>query len=170
MGRTGNFLACQTLGIVPDIVAMAKGLGGGFPIGVMAARPEVMARFSPGDHASTFGGNPLACAAANAALEVLEEEQLPEHSAELGRWALDEMMNLRKRHPRLIVQARGLGLMLGLEMASEDIAKDVFQGCLDQGVLVNRTAGKVIRLVPPLCITRQELAKALGTIGDCLAG
>ncbi len=170
MGRTGSFLACQTFGVVPDIVAMAKGLGGGFPIGAMAARSEIMDRFSPGDHASTFGGNPLACAAANAALDVLTEEGLPARAAELGRWALNEMTRIRNEHPRSVAQVRGLGLMLGLQMASEDTAKNVFQGCLEGGILVNRTAAKVIRLVPPLCISREDMAEALEAVEGCLAG
>jgi len=164
MGRTGSFLACQTMGVTPDIVAMAKGLGGGIPIGAMAAKSEVMDRFQPGDHASTFGGNPLACAAARAALEVLEEEKLPQRAAELGRWALEAMKMLQRRHPDSILDTRGMGLMLAIEMSSEDIAKAVMERCLQMGVIVNRTAGKVIRLVPPLCITKEQLSHALSTI------
>jgi len=166
MGRTGSFLACQTLGVIPDIISMAKGLGGGFPIGAMAARGEVMEKFEPGDHASTFGGNPLACAAANAALQVLEEEHLPERAARLGKWALDQMRDLQKKHPGLIVEVRGLGLMLGMEMESEDLAKRVFDYCLEKRILVNRTAGNVIRLVPPLTISKEELSLALSTIEE----
>ncbi len=169
MGRTGKFLACQSYGVTPDIVSMAKGLGGGFPIGAMAAREEVMSKFQAGDHASTFGGNPLACAAAHAALEVLQEENLLERSAELGEWALGRMVEIRSRHPSEIIQARGLGLMLGLEMASEEVAKQVFEECLRQRVLVNRTAGTVIRLVPPLIITKDELSTALSVIEEALA-
>jgi len=164
MGRTGSFLACQTMGVTPDIVAMAKGLGGGIPIGAMAAKSEVMDRFQPGDHASTFGGNPLACAAARAALEVLEEEKLPQRAAELGRWALEAMKMLQRRHPDSILDTRGMGLMLAIEMSSDDIAKAVMERCLQMGVIVNRTAGKVIRLVPPLCITKEQLSHALSTI------
>ena len=164
MGRTGSFLACQTMGVTPDIVAMAKGLGGGIPIGAMAAKSEVMDRFQPGDHASTFGGNPLACAAARAALEVLEEEKLPQRAAELGRWALEAMKMLQRRHPDSILDTRGMGLMLAIEMSSDDIAKAVMERCLQMGVIVNRTAGKVIRLVPPLCITKDQLSHALSTI------
>lgn len=164
MGRTGNFLACQTLGVIPDIVSMAKGLGGGFPIGAMAAKAKIMNNFKPGDHASTFGGNPLACAAAFAALNVLEEERLPERAAELGRWALGEMRELQSRHPEFIADTRGLGLMLGIEMVSEDVAEQVFARCLQMKVIVNRTAGKVIRLVPPLSITKEELSHAFSTI------
>ncbi len=164
MGRTGSFLACQTMGVTPDIVAMAKGLGGGIPIGAMAARSEVMDKLQPGDHASTFGGNPLACAAARAALEVLEEEKLPQRAAELGRWALKEMEMLQRRHPGFVHDTRGVGLMLAIEMSSEDVAKKVLERCLQMGVIVNRTAGKVIRLVPPLCITKEQLSRALSTI------
>ncbi len=167
MGRTGSFLACQRLGVIPDIVSMAKGLGGGFPIGAMAASSEVMEKFHPGDHASTFGGNPLACAAANAALDVLKEEKLPERAAEMGRWAIEAMGKIQKRHAE-VTEVRGLGLMLGMEMASEDVAKGVFEYCLKSGILVNRTAGNVIRLVPPLTIAKKELSRVLSTIEDSL--
>lgn len=164
MGRTGNFLACQSYGVIPDIVSMAKGLGGGFPIGAMAARSDVMAAFHPSDHASTFGGNPLACAAALAALNVLTEEGLMENARTLGAWALDQIREMQRRHPDLIEDVRGRGLMLGIEMASEDLAKKVFDHCMRERILVNRTAGKVIRLVPPLLIERQDLAKALHVV------
>lgn len=168
MGRTGAFLACQRLGVIPDIVSMAKGLGGGFPIGAMAASEEAMSNFQPGDHASTFGGNPLASAAADAALGVLEDEKLIQRSADLGEWALERMARIRERHPDSVVDARGMGLMLGLEMASEDAAVKVFDHCLASGILVNRTAGSVIRLVPPLVISRQELERAFSTIEESL--
>jgi acetylornithine/succinyldiaminopimelate/putrescine aminotransferase len=169
MGRTGSFLACQRLGVTPDIVAMAKGLGGGFPIGAMAAKAAVMGAFQPGDHASTFGGNPLACAAANAALNVLKEEKLVERAAENGEWALKEMDAIRTRHAGLVREVRGLGLMLGMEMASEEVARKVSDHCMDERILVNRTAGSVIRLVPPLCITKEELSQALSAIEGALA-
>ncbi len=168
MGRTGNFLACQSYGVIPDIVSMAKGLGGGFPIGAMAARSDVMAAFHPSDHASTFGGNPLACAAALAALNVLTEEGLMENARTLGAWALDQIREMQRRHPDLIEDVRGRGLMLGIEMASEDLAKKVFDHCMKERILVNRTAGKVIRLVPPLLIERQDLAKALHVVEEPL--
>ena len=164
MGRTGAFLASQRIGVVPDIVCMAKGLGGGFPIGVMAARGEVMDSFQPGDHASTFGGNPLACAAALAALEVLEEEKLVEKARETGRWAMQKMEKIKLTHPSQVTDVRGLGLMLGLQMASERIAQEVFDQCLKERILVNRTAGTVIRLVPPLSISRDELSRAFSCI------
>jgi len=164
MGRTGSFLACQRLGTTPDIVAMAKGLGGGFPIGAMAARSDVMDMFHPSDHASTFGGNPLACSAANATLEALVDEGLIQRALELGNWAIDNMEKTQKEYPELVKSVRGLGLMLGLEMASEKIAMKVFDDCLQERILVNRTAGSVIRLVPPLCITKEELTRAFSAI------
>jgi len=168
MGRTGRFLACQMLGVTPDIVSMAKGLGGGFPIGAMAASAEIMGHFHPGDHASTFGGNPLACAAANAALDVLVEEKLAERAADLGQKALVRMKEIQERHGDKIVDSRGLGLMLGFEMASEEIAVETFRACLESRILVNRTAGKVIRLVPPLCIEEKDLFVTLEAIEDSL--
>jgi predicted acetylornithine/succinylornithine family transaminase len=168
MGRTGSFLACQQMGVTPHIVAMAKGLGGGFPIGAMAASSDVMDKFHPSDHASTFGGNPLACSAANAALQVLVEEKLIQRASELGSWALEEMEIIKARHPDLVESVRGLGLMLGMEMSSEDIAIKVFDECLDEFILVNRTAGKVIRLVPPLVVTKDELSRAFSAIDRAL--
>jgi acetylornithine/N-succinyldiaminopimelate aminotransferase len=147
---------------------MAKGLGGGFPIGAMAASAGVMAHFHPGDHASTFGGNPLACAAANAALDVLLEEKLAERAADLGQKALVRMREIQEEHRDKIVDSRGLGLMLGFEMFSEEIAAETFQACLASGILVNRTAGNVIRLVPPLCIEERDLFQALDAIEDSL--
>ncbi len=168
MGRTGSFLACQTIGVTPDIVSMAKGLGGGFPIGAMAARDEVMAKFKPGDHASTFGGNPLACAAAKAALEVLVEEDLPTRASKLGNWCLNRMKQIKGNYPEKIKEVRGLGLMLGMEMCSEGVAKRVFEHCLSEKILINRTAGNVIRMVPPLIIGQEQMELALSTIESAL--
>ena len=164
MGRTGAFLASERIGVVPDIVCLAKGIGGGFPMGAMAAKSDIMNSFQPGDHASTFGGNPLACAAGLAALEVLEEERLPERARETGKWALDQMKRIMQEHPSKVVEVRGLGLMLGLQLDDQQLAIRVFERCLEEGVLVNRTAGTVIRLVPPLSISKDELSQAFSAI------
>ena len=163
LGRTGYRLACEHDGVRPDGVILGKALGGGLlPVSMFAATDDVMQVFSPGDHGSTFGGNPLASAVAIAALDVLERENLCERSAKLGAWLLSE---LRKMGSPLITDVRGRGLFIGIEVdASRVTARAVVDRLLARGLLSKDTHGTVVRIAPPLVIAREDLAWAVEEI------
>ncbi len=164
MGRTGRFFAFEHEDILPDIVCLAKGLGGGVPVGATIAREEVAEAFEPGDHGSTFGGNPLACAAVCAAVRTVLGENLPKAAERKGELALRVLSEAED----VVEEVRGRGLMVGMEVGDEGRAEDVAREMLDRGVLVNVTSGDVIRLVPPLVIGEDELEKALAELVDAL--
>jgi acetylornithine/succinyldiaminopimelate/putrescine aminotransferase len=152
LGRTGRWFAHQHHGITPDVMTLAKGLGGGVPIGACLASPKADV-FEPGDHGSTFGGNPLACAAALAVLNVIERDGLVGHAAEMGELLQGALVDLGGK------EVRGLGLMQAVEFA-EPRAKPFQQACLDAGVVVNAVDDHTLRLVPPLIITGAEIDRA----------
>jgi len=165
MGRTGKFFASQLFGVTPDIMTIAKGLGNGFPIGAIAAKSEVMASFQKGDHASTFGGNPLACAVAKTVIEVMLSEKIPEQAAEKGEWFRSK---LKKIKSPLVKEVRGVGLMVALEVATHEIGEKIVSKARERGVLLNLTADTTIRFVPPLTIKRSNLSKVVKTIKEIL--
>ncbi len=167
MGRTGTFLACQGYGVKADIVTLAKGLAGGVPIGAFMATEKVAAAFAPGDHGSTFGGNPLACAAALAVLEVLEKENLLMNAVTMGEYLMNQLAGLKKKYPVLIREVRGKGLMVGAELSKP--GREVVDRCLKQGVIINCTAGNVLRFVPPLNIERNHVDEVIAVLDDVLA-
>ena len=167
MGRTGTFLACQGYGVKADIVTLAKGLAGGVPIGAFMATEKVAAAFAPGDHGSTFGGNPLACAAALAVLEVLEKENLLANAVTMGDYLMNQLAGLKKKYPALIREVRGKGLMVGAELSKP--GREVVDRCLKQGVIINCTAGNVLRFVPPLNIERNHVDEVIAILDDVLA-
>ena len=166
MGRTGTFLACQGYGVKPDIVTLAKGLAGGVPIGAFMATDEVAAAFSPGDHGSTFGGNPLACAAALAVLNVIEKENLMANALSMGTYLMNELENLKKKYPALIKSVRGKGLMVGAELSKP--GREVVDRCMAQGAIINCTAGNVLRFVPPLDIRREHVDEVVAILDGVL--
>ena len=166
MGRTGTFLACQGYGVKPDIVTLAKGLAGGVPIGAFMATDEVAAAFSPGDHGSTFGGNPLACAAALAVLNVIEKENLMANALSMGTYLMNELENLKKKYPALIKTVRGKGLMVGAELSKP--GREVVDRCMAQGAIINCTAGNVLRFVPPLDIRREHVDEVVAILDGVL--
>lgn len=175
-GRTGKLFAIQHWDVEPDILTMAKGIADGFPLSGFIAREEIADSFRPGDHLSTFGGNPVSCAAALANIAYFEKEQLCAQSAEKGQVLLGALKDLQKRQP-LIGDVRGLGLMVGVELvrdgkktpATEEAGK-VKNLMRERGFLigVGGTWGNVLRLQPPLVIGREDLLKAVDTLGDCL--
>jgi ornithine--oxo-acid transaminase len=167
-GRTGAFFCCHHEGVTPDVVAVGKALGGGvYPVSAMLARKDVMDVFTPGDHGSTFGGNPLASAVGIASLEVILEEHLVEKSRDLGAWLLEE---LRKLNSPRVKEVRGKGLMIGVEIRTESgTARPYCERLKEEGILAKETHGQVIRLAPPLVITREDLAWALSKIAKVLA-
>jgi ornithine--oxo-acid transaminase len=163
LGRTGRFLASEHDGVSPDGLILGKALGGGLlPVSAFVATDDVMQVFNPGDHGSTFGGNPLAAAVAMAALDVLFDEKLIERSAELGAWLLAELQDLRGR---IVRDVRGRGLFVGIEVDARYItARPVVERLLARGILSKDTHGTVVRIAPPLNIPRADLAWAIGEI------
>ncbi len=159
MGRTGKLFAKEHFGVQPDILTLAKALGGGVPVGAILSNEKVSAAISPGDHGTTFGGNPLACAAALAVLDALEKEDLPKQAAEKGNWLRQKIHNLNMPD---ITEIRGLGLMTGVVFKFD--TKPLVIQMLKNGVLSNATAGNVLRLVPPLNISYSELEELLDVL------
>lgn len=167
IGRTGKWFASQHWEVVPDIMTMAKALGGGFPIGCMGAKEEVMNSFSPGDHASTFGGNPLACSAAIAVIKTMKKLKLPERADKIGSYFKKRLQELADKHG-CIKEVRGLGLMLGVELYEKQKAEMVVEMARERGFLINCTAKKVLRFVPPLIVQRQHIDKLIKTLDGIL--
>ena len=165
LGRTGHPFYFQKLGMQPDLVSVGKALAAGVPMGAALVKEEVAAALSFGDHGSTFGGNLLACRAALVCLNALTGD-LIDHVKKVGAHLERQLGELASKHPA-IVEVRGAGLMWGLELGGDDpntVATAVYDAAIRQGLLVNRTSGKVIRLLPPLTITEAELDRALGLL------
>ncbi len=176
-GRTGKMFALEHYGVVPDILVTAKGIADGFPLSAFTARPEIAAAFKPGDHLSTFGGNPISCAAALANIEFMEKENLPARATETGNYAMAKLRELQKQNP-LIGDVRGFGLMIGVELVKDEKltpaaseAEAIRDALLRQGVLVGvgGVYGNVIRFQPPLIITRPQIDRALEAFASALA-
>ncbi|MDA8242121.1 MAG: acetylornithine transaminase [Nitrospiraceae bacterium] len=156
IGRTGKFFAYEHFGITPDIMTLAKGLGGGVPIGAMLATDKVAAGFEPGTHATTFGGNPLVCAAAVAAMEViLEDGFVLDQCRRMGKYFQKRLEELKKEFPSIVADIRGMGLMIGMELTRD--GGPIVKSCMDKGLLINCTAGNVLRFIPPLIVTEKEI-------------
>jgi len=160
MGRTGSFFAWERLGVKPDAVTLAKGLANGLPIGALLVSSEAAGGFEPGDHGSTFGGNPVASAAARAVVDTLTAELL----ADVARKGAELAARL-ERLPS-VVEVRGAGLLLGVEI--DHVARDVIAQCLERGVVVGSAGERVLRLTPPLTITDQELEQSLAVLEEVL--
>ena len=159
IGRTGYFLGYQASGIKPDAVAMAKGLGGGFPIGAIWVSEKFCNIFKPGSHGTTFGGSPLACSAANAVLDVIENENLINKAEENGAYLYSELNKLAVKYSDLIEQVRGKGLMLAIELKNE--TGRLIEILRENRLLVVGAAGNTIRYLPPLNINKQEISEAV---------
>lgn len=165
-GRTGQMFASQTFGVTPDITTLAKAIAGGFPMGAVLASKEVGETFQPGDHAATFGGSPLACAAAKASINVILEENLLEKSRENGAYFKGKLEEIKETY-NIVKDVRGRGLMLGMEMDGEC-------GCMvddarENGLIINCTAGNVLRFVPPLIISKEQI-DTVASIMDKIIG
>ena len=168
-GRTGKMFACDHEGVKPDIVTVGKALGGGvYPVSGILASDEVMSVFNPGDHGSTFGGNPLGSAIGEAALDVLIDEKLPERSLEMGKYFVEKLREINSPH---VKEVRGKGLMIGVEIRKESGTARPFCECLmNNGILAKETHHQVIRFAPPLVITKEEIDWAMERIRKILAG
>jgi len=166
LGRTGKWFGFQHYGIIPDIITLAKTLGGGFPIGACVAVDEVASAFKPGNHASTFGGNPLACAAALAALDTIENDDLVNNAAEMGVY-FKKVLNTLKEKRTDIKEIRGVGLMVGVELNRDD-ALAIGAECLKLGLILNPIGTSIIRFLPPLIITKENIDSAVGILTQAL--
>lgn len=167
VGRTGKWFAYMHSGVKPDVLTFAKGIGGGFPMGGFAVEEKLAHIFKPGDHGSTFGGNPLACAAAYACLTAIKAENLVDKAAVQGTYFKGELEKLQQKYPDKVKEVRGRGLILGMELCKE--GKAVVESCLQEHVIVNCTAGNVIRLVPPLIVTKEEIDIVVAALDKALA-
>lgn len=165
-GRTGKWFTYQHAGVTPDIVTLAKGLGGGFPIGAIVARKTLADVLQPGTHGTTFGGAPLACAAATAVIRTINEENLVANAATMGDYLMSRLRDLAKTTP-VLKEVRGRGLMVATELGVP--SGPVVAACLARGLLVNSVRPTAVRFVPPLIVTRQDIDEAVGIFGGVLA-
>jgi ornithine--oxo-acid transaminase len=169
LGRTGRFFCCDWEGVKPDVMVVGKALSGGFyPVSAMLAGEEVMSVFAPGDHGSTFGGNPLGAAVARAALQVIVNEKLPERARELGDWFMGQLRAIGSPHVR---EVRGRGLMIGVEIKRDSgPARPFCEGLMERGILAKETHEQVVRFAPPLVVEKADLEWALGHTAEVLEG
>jgi acetylornithine aminotransferase len=162
MGRTGKLFAHEHTGIEPDMMTLAKGLGNGFPIGALLAKAQVAEAFGPGSHASTFGGNPVACAAATAVLKtLLEDDHILENCQRMGEYLLKQLNELVEDHA-FVRSVRGKGLLVGMDLMMD--GRPIVSECLSEGVVINCTAEKVLRFIPPLIITQEEIDQLVAVL------
>ena len=162
-GRTGKFFAYEHEGIKPDIVTLAKGLANGIPIGATIAKKEVAESFEKGDHGSTFGGNPVACCAANFTIVYVLKNKLMQNAEKQGNYIMKRLSSIK---PKYIKEIRGKGLMVGMEMKKN--ADKIQKKCMDKGLLINLTAEKVLRFLPPLIINEKIIDDAMGILGKAV--
>lgn len=165
MGRTGKLYCYQHYNVIPDIMVLAKTLGGGFPIGALIAKKEIADVLQPGSHASTFGGSPLACAASLATFEAIEEGNLIEKAKRRGGYLYNRLTYL-KRDFSFVKIVRGKGLMLGVELEME--GKAVVDKCIEKGLLINCTQRRILRLMPPLIVKNSEIDRAISILSETL--
>lgn len=166
IGRTGKWFGYQHYDVEPDIISMAKALGGGVAIGAMMAKAEVAKSLVPGTHASTFGGNPLACAAAIAVVEAIEEDNLLENAQKMGQYTKEKLEQLKQKHS-IIDHIRGKGLMIGIQLTQP--GADIVSKCLDKGLRINCTQETVLRFMPSMTVTENEIDKAVEILDQVLS-
>ena len=166
LGRTGKLFAYQYYGIEPDIITLAKSLGGGMPIGAMIVRKKIAGTLRPGMHASTFGGSPIACAAALGVFEAIEKEQLLSNTVQMGTLLRNELIKLKGKYP-IIKQVRGMGLMLGVEIIVN--APKAYEYCFAKGLLINCTQGNTLRIMPSMTVTEKEIKIAMQILEEAIS-
>ncbi|NLI57133.1 MAG: ornithine--oxo-acid transaminase [Clostridium sp.] len=167
LGRTGKLFSYQHFDVEPDIFTLAKALGGGFPIGALCAKEHVAKAFEPGDHGSTFGGNPLACSAALASLEIILEENLVENSEKMGEYFIEKLSELSNKYD-FIKEVRGKGLMIAVEFSIEKAA-EIKNKCFDNGYLIGNVGNNIIRILPPLIISKEDIDKMVSMLDNILS-
>jgi acetylornithine/N-succinyldiaminopimelate aminotransferase len=166
--RTGPMFASKQPGVTIDFLTMAKGIAGGFPFGAFAVTEEVAQKFEKGDHGGTFCGNPLGCAVSCAVIKYLLDNKISAHVEKIGKKTITELMNWKHEYPRTIVDVRGRGLLIALQVASSDVADAIKARCLDNGLILNVTHGTIIRVFPALTITWKEMRHGLAILKDAL--
>lgn len=167
LGRTGKLFSYQHFDVEPDIFTLAKALGGGFPIGALCAKNHVASAFEPGDHGSTFGGNPLACSAALASIEIILEENLVENSEKMGSYFIEQLSELAKKY-NFIKDVRGKGLMIAVQFSIEKAA-EIKDKCFDKGYLIGNVGNNIIRILPPLIISKEDIDKMISMLDNVLS-
>lgn len=166
IGRTGKMFCYQNYGITPDVITLAKALGGGLPIGVMIAKRNISDLLTAGTHASTFGGSPLVCKAALAVLRSIQKEKLLKNVSELSPYMQKKLNELKNKH-KIIKEVRGLGMMWGVELTKE--GSGIVDLCLKKGLIINCTHNTVLRLMPALDVTKKQIDNALEILGNSLS-
>jgi len=166
MGRTGKWFGYQHFDVEPDMITMAKTLGGGVAIGAMMAKAQIAACLVPGKHASTFGGNCLACAAGIATIETIEQDNLLQHATEMGQYAQEKLRALKEKHSA-IDHVRGIGLMIGIQLTRP--GAQIVSKCLEKGLRINCTHDTVIRFMPPMIVTKEQIDEAVGIFESVLS-
>ena len=165
LGRTGRLWACDHWNTAPDILCLAKGIAGGVPMGATLVRPDILASMGKGEHSSTFGGNPISCAAGTAALKALTEDGLIENSEKMGKLFREGLEKLKENHT-MIREVRGKGLMIGIEMKFE--VRDILMGLIKKGVLMLYSGRNILRILPPLVISEDDVTKVLHALDSIL--
>jgi len=165
LGRTGRLWACEHWDTAPDIMCLAKGIAGGVPMGATLVKPEILSAMSKGEHSSTFGGNPLSCAAGIAALKAITEDGLIENSERMGKIFREGLEKLKEKHT-IIREIRGKGLMIGVELKFE--VRNILMNLIKEGVLMLYSGRNILRILPPLVISEEDIAKVLQTLDDVL--
>jgi len=165
LGRTGRLWACDHWNTAPDILCLAKGIAGGVPMGATLVRPDILSSMGKGEHSSTFGGNPISCAAGNAALKALTEDGLIENSEKMGKIFREGLEKLKENHT-MIREIRGKGLMIGIEMKFE--VRDILMGLIKKGVLMLYSGRNILRILPPLVISEDDVTKVLHALDSIL--
>jgi len=166
LGRTGRLWACDHWNTVPDILCLAKGIAGGVPMGATVVRPDILDSMGKGEHSSTFGGNPISCAAGTAALKALTEDGLIENSEKMGKMFREGLEKLKEKH-NIIREIRGKGLMIGIEMKFE--VRDILMGLIKEGVLMLYSGRNILRILPPLVISEEDVTKVLHALDSVLS-
>ena len=167
IGRLGTLFGYQLYGVEPDIMTLAKGLGGGIPIGAVLAK-EKAAVFVPGDHNSTFGGNPVTSAVACAVLQYVIDNDIPGNVKKSGQYLMGKLEELKSKYP-FITDVRGRGFLVAIEL-NKDMAQDVLMACLEKGLLINKLKPNAVRLLPPLIAGKKEIDRAIGTLDEVFSG
>jgi acetylornithine/N-succinyldiaminopimelate aminotransferase len=166
MGRTGEMFAYRHFGIEPDAMTLAKSLGGGLPIGALVVRDKHAGVLAPGTHASTFGGSPIVCAAALGVFDAIEEDGLLENTVKMGKYMVEAIKKLKER-TSVIDEIKGLGLMVGVKLNMED-ASSIASGCMERGLLINCTQNNILRIMPPINVTKEEIDEAMDKLSQAL--
>ena len=167
VGRTGTFLCCEHYNLKPDVVTLAKGLGGGLPIGAVLMNEKVAAGMGPGTHGSTFAGGPLACGLAEATLDTMINGGVMENAVKVGEYFRAELRKLQEKHS-IITEVRGMGMINGAELANNEIGPQIVNKCFEKKVLINCTAGNVLRFIPPLIATEAEIDVVVKALDEAM--